>query len=95
MPQSRSGVENEVGVRQRLPLNDPHRPFTLGAAIKIRRVFGWTTEGGVWGVWTRMAQAAQVFHVQVADAGATECRSHALSIKLRSAARMRNGAHID
>ena len=42
-----------------------------------------------------MAQAAQVFHVQVANASAMECRSDAVSIKLRIVAGTRNGAHID
>src|SRR5215471_19366068 len=42
-----------------------------------------------------MAQAAQVFHVQVADPSAAECRSEAVSIKLRIVPGTRNGAHID
>src|SRR5215472_8303654 len=42
-----------------------------------------------------MAQAAQVFHVQVANASAMECRSDAVAIKLRIVAGTRNGAHID
>ena len=93
---------NRLGAHNGGPLGfgSLHQLAQAGGKLASLHVVGIATKAGVapsgvWGVWTRTAQAAQVFHVQVADPSATKRRSDPVSIKLRIVAGTRNGAHID